>query len=349
MSDRPDTPWLWSAGPDSDVVICSRLRLSRNLSGEPYPGRADEAARGRISTELSRAIRGLLHDQHDDYLELEPRSMPRHAQEALVEHRLLEYPLPWRLFLRGPDSFAIGTIDHLRMVTFGPGLGLEDAMARLRRLDQQLEEVVPFAVSIDFGYLSTEISNAGAAFRASTLLHLPALSKVDRVGSIVEPESGVQINAEHPPADERTKESAAQESALYVVRSSAAVDRSEDETVANLEARTRLLVHYEREARAQLLATMADELDEQAHLALDLLRKSLSLPALEAVQMLSRARFGAVLGLVDGVGVETLTSLLLLSKRHHVLNSGTAHDDESVEDRDVVRANLVRELLVEWA
>ena len=32
-----DITWLKSGGTDSDVVIASRIRLARNLRGEPFP------------------------------------------------------------------------------------------------------------------------------------------------------------------------------------------------------------------------------------------------------------------------------------------------------------------------
>ena len=34
--------WMEQAGPEGDIVLSSRIRLARNLSGVPFPGQADE-------------------------------------------------------------------------------------------------------------------------------------------------------------------------------------------------------------------------------------------------------------------------------------------------------------------
>ena len=39
--------WLRASGPESDIVISSRIRLARNLAQFPFPSRADDAIRGR--------------------------------------------------------------------------------------------------------------------------------------------------------------------------------------------------------------------------------------------------------------------------------------------------------------
>jgi protein arginine kinase len=40
--------WLRGSGPDSDIVISSRIRLARNLAQFPFPNRADDDAKSRI-------------------------------------------------------------------------------------------------------------------------------------------------------------------------------------------------------------------------------------------------------------------------------------------------------------
>lgn len=347
------TPWLWSAGPDSDVVLSSRVRLSRNLADLPYPGAADDRSRRLVIERLSRAARCALIAGGPPYpvphgapfAEFEPRAMDRTGQEALIEEYLLDYPLPWRLFAAGPVVLAIGTVDHLRLVAFSPGNALVPTLDRLRDLETLLEEQVQFAVSLDMGYLSTEIANAGTAMRASVLLHLPALTMQDRIEAFLDDSLDSWVSL-LPLTGEPAEEGSASSGALYLLRNERTLDMSETETLANLEDQTTALVHYERAARDELLADSADALRGDVTDTLERLRAARSLPIIEAVQMLSKVRLGIVLGLVDGVEVATATSLLFLSRRHHVLNR-VAGDDEVVgEDTNTSRARLVRELLV---
>lgn len=349
-----DTPWLWSAGPDSDVAVCSRVRLSRNLSDAPYPGTADERARTEVTKRLSQAIRRVLVTTGTDgppFAEYEPRAMGRPDQEALIEARLLEYPLPWRLFTARSLSFSVGSVDHLRMVAFEPGAATVHAHDQLRSIEEGLEELLPFAVSLDAGYLSTEVTNAGTAMRAGVLLHLPALAamgRMDVLDASVGPGFSLRPDPLSTPAEHAAEEGTDRApSGLYLLRNERTLGASETEILSNLEDHSSALVHYERVAREEILATVAEELRHEALSALELLRLTRSLPVVEAVRMLSKLRLSVALRLVEEVEMETVTSLLFLSRRHHVLNPANGNDEVIGEDENTVRARLVRESLVE--
>ncbi len=43
---RQPVCWLMDNGPEDDIAISSRIRLARNLSGEPFPIRSDDATLG---------------------------------------------------------------------------------------------------------------------------------------------------------------------------------------------------------------------------------------------------------------------------------------------------------------
>ena len=48
--------WLRGSGPDSDIVISSRVRLARNLANFPFLTRASEAQRLEIHESFRRAL-----------------------------------------------------------------------------------------------------------------------------------------------------------------------------------------------------------------------------------------------------------------------------------------------------
>jgi protein-arginine kinase len=39
LPDGADLPWLDATGPESELVISTRVRLARNLAGHPFWGR----------------------------------------------------------------------------------------------------------------------------------------------------------------------------------------------------------------------------------------------------------------------------------------------------------------------
>ena len=48
--------WLKGTGPNSDIIISSRIRLARNLAGKPFPGWAREAQRAEVFAACQEAL-----------------------------------------------------------------------------------------------------------------------------------------------------------------------------------------------------------------------------------------------------------------------------------------------------
>jgi len=55
MSGQP-APWLSGEGPDSFVVLSSRIRLARNISDFPFPPAADSDSREKVLNFISPAF-----------------------------------------------------------------------------------------------------------------------------------------------------------------------------------------------------------------------------------------------------------------------------------------------------
>ena len=51
--------WLRGTGPDSDIVVSSRIRLARNLAQFPFPNRADDVVRSDIEDLLREKVEHL--------------------------------------------------------------------------------------------------------------------------------------------------------------------------------------------------------------------------------------------------------------------------------------------------
>ena len=49
--------WLKGTGPESDIVMSSRVRLARNLAHYPFVGRASETERSEIEVSFARILR----------------------------------------------------------------------------------------------------------------------------------------------------------------------------------------------------------------------------------------------------------------------------------------------------
>ena len=70
--------WLRGAGPESDIVVSSRIRLARNLAAFPFTNRASGYQKAEIETLLRDRILKLLH-------KVRPRQRPGGGNEARGE------------------------------------------------------------------------------------------------------------------------------------------------------------------------------------------------------------------------------------------------------------------------
>ena len=53
---QSNSEWLRVTGPESDVVVSTRIRLARNLAQFPFNTRADEAARGQVADQVRECL-----------------------------------------------------------------------------------------------------------------------------------------------------------------------------------------------------------------------------------------------------------------------------------------------------
>jgi protein arginine kinase len=338
--------WAAVPGPDGDVVLASRVRLARNLAGFPFPQSASQADRAAAQQEIRSAIQDQLAATFSpgSSLDLEILGLSPSERSFLSERSLLDDPAPARI-LTTPDeslSLQLESIDHLRIVVTQGGFSLTEALSRAREVDRALERRLNFAVAMDWGYLSSEVTNLGTAMRVSALVHVPALGMLERLEAM---SAGMEDSGYELVPFDATDSLGADGSALCLLRNRKTLGWDESTTVANLEEYARALVHYERAARQELLSGRGDDIVEAAERAFSVLRTARSLPAVEARSLLSSLRFGIVAGVVSGVAVETATTLLIMNQDFHVEQRCAREGAGVGEDRGTVRAKMIRTML----
>ena len=210
----------------------------------------------------------------------------------------------------------------------------------LDRLDTALEDTLDYAVSLEWGYLSAEVANAGTGLRMSVMLHLPALVRtaiidkamkaVVQVGMTVK---GFFGNDENSLGD------------LYQVSNQLGLGFSETDLIEKLDAIASQLVHYERKAREELLENERFELEDEVMRALGTLTHCRMLSANEAISRLASLRLGAATGIISAP-LERITAMLFLTQKAHIqylLDSKDASADTRIIDH--IRAEVVRKAL----
>jgi protein arginine kinase len=350
--DTPGGEWLAADGPETDVVMSSRVRLARNVAGFPFSTRATDGQRTEILGRIRTATAVLAIGPRRYFVDLGAPEDKKSAKEREVDRMLLHerHLISTELEKgKGPRGVAFGSDervsvmvneeDHLRIQAIRSGFALDAALADAKGLDVALEKVVPFAVSPTYGYLTACPTNVGTGLRASVMLHLPALVYAQEMNRVFQAatRTGLAVRGFY---GEGTKAMGD----FYQISNQQTLGQSEGDILSKLARMLPTFLDYERKVREHLLQNSRVKLEDKILRALAVLRAARIVSTDDAMELLSAVRLGVLTGVVTGIELPRVHELFALVQPAH-LRRRTGRALDSALDRDVQRANLLRERL----
>jgi protein arginine kinase len=329
------------------VVISSRVRLARNLAAYPYPGRATAEQESECRDKILGAFRRLPNAEDFTILELDQLSSLE--RRILFERNLVSqgYSVDKHkaMALSSDESVAalIGDEDHLRLVGMRPGASLDALLSRLDALDEQLEPALQYAVSAEWGYLNTAITNLGTGLKASMMLHLPALAMSGLIKRAVKASAqlGLSIRGFFSESMDSLGD-------MYIIANEITIGLAEKEIIGNLGRIAVQLAGYENRTREELMEKRRVDLEDRVYRAWGLLTWCRYVTHREAIEALSALRLGVAMGLISQVDSSTITALLFLSQKSHIQRVLQSHADAADGKLiDYTRAKIIREALTQ--
>ena len=340
---RHSGAWLSGSGPESDIVISTRVRLARNLVEFPFVTKATAEDRQKIEEVVREALRSSKLARKMDYLALDG-STPLDLT-FLVERHLISKELAEADGRRGVAvgehetvSLMVNEEDHLRIQVLRSGLDIKGSWKRIDKMDDILGEGLNYAFSDRLGYLTACPTNVGTAMRVSVMLHLPALGMrgdMERVFRAVA-KLNLAVRGLYGEGTEAHGD-------FYQVSNQVTLGKSEAEILETVGKVVPRIVQYERLARRKLVAEHRDVLEDKIWRSYGTLKTARTISSAETMKLLSHLRLGVNLGLVSDVAIRELNELFLLTQPAH-LQKIQGHEMPS-EDRDVLRAEFIRKRL----
>lgn len=338
------TGWMTSEGAYSDIVLSTRIRLARNLTGYCFPIAATEDELLQVD---KMAVGTLLDgDEHTAYSYLRMADLSPMDRGILVEKHLISPQLirPDRqgaVILSEDEAISvmINEEDHIRIQCLTAGLQLDEAYERANTIDNILEKELPYAFDEQFGYLTSCPSNTGTAMRASVMMHLPALTMTQQLKKIMTVISrlGIVIRGSYGEGSKALGN-------IYQVSNQMTLGKTEEEILVELKGIALRLIEYERQARKQLLKKSRLALEDRLYRSLGTLAYARILQTVEAAKCLSDVRLGIDLGLIADVDVSILNELMIFMQPSFLQQY--AKTTLTQEERDIFRATLFRERLL---
>jgi len=337
--------WFNLPGPEMDVAVSSRARLSRNLMGYLFPPLASKDQEEMASEEILKAFQKL----PGGFKIVNLDSISPLERRILMERNLISQEFsasPNKVVAISEDeklSAMINEEDHLRLVCIRSGLALEDVYRQVEKVDSKLEGGLHYAASMEWGYLNTSLQNTGTGLRASVMLHLPSLVMEGNVGWALKMagQMGLQIKGHWGEGENSLGD-------MYQISNPVSLGLTEREIVETVQSTATTLMEYERKSRAEMLKNRRLELEDGIYRAYGLLAQCRLISSKEAIELLAKVRLGVSLGVLAKPSLEVVTTLMILSQKSHIQKMLDTMDDES-DNRlvDYTRAKLLRRALEE--
>ena len=338
---RTSGEWLRGTGPESDIVMCSRIRLARNLADFPFTNRASRGEKLEIETNF----KSCLGSAGLDLAYFDVNNMTTLDRQFLVERQLISRELA---AAEGPRGVAIGPQenisvmvneeDHLRIQVMLSGLSLHEVWDRINRLDDQLEEYLSYAFSPQLGYLTACPTNVGTGIRVGVMLHLPALVQTKQIDKVFRALQQINL-AVRGLYGEGTQAFGD----FYQISNQQTLGKSELELIRILTDVVPQVIQYERTARQVLMNERRQHLHDQVSRAYGVLKTAHTISSEETMLLLSSVRMGINLGLIDDLEIATVNELFIQTQPAYLQK--IQGNELGVEERNVARASYLRSRL----
>jgi protein arginine kinase len=332
--------WMRGSGPESDIVISSRIRLARNLADFPFVGRASEVDRTRIETMLRERVSVLQDASELLYLDIE--RLPGVDRQFLVERHLIsrehaESQGTRAVVIDGHEKFSlmINEEDHLRIQVMQSGLDLQTAWEQINRIDDLIEESVTYAFDERLGYLTACPTNVGTGMRVSVMLHLPALVLTRQIEKVFRSLQKITLAVRglYGEGSQATGD-------FYQISNQVTLGRTEQDLIKQVSDIVPVIIDYERRARDFLVKETHQNLHDRVSRAYGILRTAQTISSEETMHLLSSVRMGVNLGLIHDLEIPVVNELFLQTQPAH-LQKLTGVELEPA-DRNIERARYLR-------
>ena len=325
--------WYLQSGKDSDVVTSTRIRFARNLQGFKFNLKNPkdiEELKNKINENTYAIGYGL------KYLEL--KDMDDITKMSLVEKNLIskDYALKNKtgaILINDEENICIiiNDDDHLKVQVFSSGFELENTLNFAIELDKKIEEVLGYATSKKYGYLTSMPTNCGTGLKASVMVSLPALEKTRNIDKVFYNLSNFGINI-------------LELNNAFEISNKRTLGITEEDIIQNIKVVTEKLIEQERNAR-KFLDKDKISLEDTIYRSYGLLTNCRKITLEETEKLLSNVKIGTDLGILPELTDSKIQKMYLYSKPAN-MQKYLGEQYETFE-RDIKRAEVIKNIIKE--
>ncbi|MFH1641050.1 MAG: protein arginine kinase [Candidatus Omnitrophota bacterium] len=335
--------WLKGEGPNSNIVISSRIRLARNLDKIPFPSWENKKQSEEVLKKFEEAVANIDYLKKTTVFRL--MDLDSVDKQFLVERHLMSHEHAQKTDSKAVAvdeeeviSIMINEEDHIRMQVMQSGFNLFEAWAIINKIDDLLAKELSFAFSEDLGYLTACPTNTGTAMRGSVMLHLPALVMTRQIDRVLAAISKLSFTTRglYGEGTQATGN-------FFQVSNQVSLGLSENNIIENINGLISQIIEQEGQARETMLSRNRALLEDRVNRAFGILKSAHIISSQETTELLSMVRMGSDLGIIKELDHRRINELFIITQPAHLQK--IENKKLSVQERDVKRAEIIRSRL----
>lgn len=335
--------WYFQSGKESDVVLDTKITISRNIDGYPFVLKLKDSQAKEILDKLEQssviANYNLKMLRLSDMDELTRQSL---VEKYMLNSKYINTDLQNKAILMNEDEnicIVLNEKDHLKIQVFASGLELESSLNLAMEIEEKLDKELKFAYNNKYGYLTSSPTNLGTGLRVSVIVHLPALSKTQNLSKILEAVSDFGMNIKDIYGGSNRMKGT-----TYQISNKQTLGICEKDIIKNLKAIADKIVEQERLAR-KILSKNRIELEDELYRSYGILTNSRKITIDEMVKLMSDVRLGVDMGIIKEITDLKVNKLDILSRSANLQKYFSENLD--VFDRNIKRAELIKKIVNE--
>ena len=337
--------WMSKEGPDSDIVLSSRIRLARNFEEYNFPTIYSHEEAQKIILNMEELLTGQGFQKFGQMEllkidELQPLQKRVLVEKHLISPHLAEDSSHGAVLLTENEevSIMINEEDHIRIQCLFPGLQLTEALETANEIDDWLESQIQYAYDEKYGYLTSCPTNVGTGLRASVMMHLPGLMLTQQINRVIPAihQLGLVVRGIYGEGSEALGN-------IFQISNQITLGKSEVDICQDLMGVVSQLISQERSSREALRKTSNIQLEDRVFRSYGVLTNSRIIESKEAAKCLSDVQLGIDMGYIKNVPKNILNELMILTQPGFLQQY--AGGPLRPHDRDIRRAALIRERL----
>ncbi|TDK57309.1 protein arginine kinase [Bacillus salipaludis] len=335
--------WMRQVGPDSDIVLSSRIRLARNFEKYKFPTLFSHEEAKEIIANLEEVLNTADITKFGQMELLKINDLQPLQKLVLVEKHLISPLLaedsPYGAVLLTENeevSIMVNEEDHIRIQCLFPGLQLKEALEAANEIDDWLESRIQYAFDEKHGYLTSCPTNVGTGLRASVMMHLPGLILTQQMNRIIPAinQLGLVVRGIYGEGSEALGN-------IFQISNQITLGKSEEDICRDLKGVVSQLISQERSAREALRKTSNIQLEDRLFRSFGVLSNSRIIESKEAAKCLSDVQLGIDMGYITNMPKNMLTELMISTQPGFLQQY--AGGPLRPHERDIRRAALIRE------